>query len=233
MTLQKTQNKNKQIIVIGMHRSGTSMIAGILYHLGIFMGEQLMVDDPETGPTLEQPHGYYEDREFMGINTNILTEAGGGWENVPDRGQLLSACEAKNSELDKLIKKRNRSHITWGFKDPRASLTLPAYLCRLQNLKVILIIRNRSDTIASLLKREKWLSFGKASRLYDNYYHHIWSNLDDTEVDYLAMSFGGVIRFSEDFVKKIIEFLELELTARQYQKALAHIRPDIRARGRP
>lgn len=230
---QQNQGTNKQIVVIGMHRSGTSMIAGVLYYLGIFMGEQLMIDDPETGPTLEQPHGYYEDREFMGINTNILTEAGGGWENVPDRGQLLLACETGNSELDKLIKKRNRSHITWGFKDPRTSLTLPAYLCRLQNPKVILIVRDRDDTIASLLKREKWLTFNKANELYDDYYHHIWSNLNDRNVDYLVTSFGGMIKNPKHRIERIVEYLGLKISTDQYQKALAHIRPNIRARGRP
>lgn len=230
---QPNYGENKQIIVIGMHRSGTSMVAGVLYYLGVFMGEQLMIDDPVTGPTLEQPHGYYEDREFMAINSEILTEAGGGWENIPDRKRLLQACENSNPALDKLIIKRNKDYEVWGLKDPRACLTLPAYSERLQDLKVILIVREKEDTILSLLKREKWLTLKKANKLYDDYYHHIWSNLNDKGIDYLITSFRGMTKNPRRYTENIIRYLELKPNIMQHQRALAHIRPEIRAKERP
>lgn len=226
-------NINKQqVIVLGMHRSGTSMIAGILYYLGVYMGEQLMIEDPITGPTLEQPHGYYEDREFMGINTHLLTNARGGWENVPDRDQLLTICKSNNPNLDSLIKKRNEDHSVWGFKDPRVSLTLLAYIHRLKSLKVVLVTRNREDVIKSLLRREKWLNPNRANKLYDDYYHHIWSNLKDFNVDYLTISFKGMTKNSRFHIERIVGYLGLEPTLEQYQRALTHIRPEIRAKGR-
>ena len=42
------------LVVLGMHRSGTSALAGMLHHLGVALGDRLMK------ATLDNPRGYWE-----------------------------------------------------------------------------------------------------------------------------------------------------------------------------
>ena len=49
------------VVVTGMHRSGTSMLAQMVDHLGVAMGERLY------GATVNNLHGHYERPGFYGI----------------------------------------------------------------------------------------------------------------------------------------------------------------------
>ena len=57
------------VIVIGMHRSGTSMLTRFIQDLGVFMGKDLSEND--------------ESRFFMNLNRWILFQAGASWD-VPE-----------------------------------------------------------------------------------------------------------------------------------------------------
>ena len=78
----------KIIIVLGCHRSGTSMIAGVLSKMGVFVGDDLIMD---TMP--ENPKGYYEDREAVAINADLLEESDGGWDSLPTTESILETAE--------------------------------------------------------------------------------------------------------------------------------------------
>ncbi|MCK4816954.1 hypothetical protein KA005_14390, partial [bacterium] len=68
-----TKAKGTPIIILGMHRSGTSIVANMLHRIGISMGEDLLKSDKFN------PNGYYEDADFLGINKGILTNSEGTW----------------------------------------------------------------------------------------------------------------------------------------------------------
>ncbi len=114
------------ICVIGMGRSGTSVLANLISELGIALGptEQLLGPAPRG----ENPRGYWEQREIVNLNDALLAHLGGGWYDIVD----LPAEWELDPELDELYS-RARALISelfgdegrWAFKDPRASLTLP------------------------------------------------------------------------------------------------------------
>lgn len=214
------------IIVTGMHRSGTSMVAGVLYHLGIYMGDDLMIDDIDQGQTKEQPCGYFEDREFMRINDTILQIANGAWNKIPDRERLLVACDKENNILDILLDKRdrNRGHALWGFKDPRTCLTLPAYLKRRSNNKIIIITRSKEAVINSLVVRETWMSRHMASYLYESHLDYLRLSLEGTY--HLELSFEYLVKKRID---SLVEFLDLSPSNDQYKMAISHIKPGVKA----
>ena len=56
----------KTVVVLGMHRSGTSMIASILNKLGVSMGKVML------GKTPSNPLGHFEDKDFYNLNRKIL-----------------------------------------------------------------------------------------------------------------------------------------------------------------
>lgn len=63
------------VIILGMHRSGTSIIAGVLHTLGVYMGNKFI------GAHWSNLLGHFENIEFVRLNDKILKNAGGSWDN--------------------------------------------------------------------------------------------------------------------------------------------------------
>mgnify|MGYP006290474083 CR=1 FL=1 len=76
-------NKTKEVIILGLGRTGTSMVAGILEKLGIDMGTNYKKKNDSN------PLGYFENVEFLEINKQILKKAGGSHDNPPEFGNFL------------------------------------------------------------------------------------------------------------------------------------------------
>ncbi len=137
------------IVIIGMHRSGTSMLAQVLHRGGIFMGTDFTA--------------YYESNYFQKINEALLKTQRAAWdrpvhtEQTPqfnEQGfisEYMSASRKPQNLLALLLKKK------WGWKDPRTTFTLGSWLKLFPNLKVIHIVRNGIDTSLSLYERNMML----------------------------------------------------------------------------
>lgn len=138
----------KTVVVLGMHRSGTSAVAGVLHKLGVNMGDKLYP------PAHGNPFGHYEDIDFIETNTAILRAAGGEWHNPPSDFQIRVYGAREGQRLIDLVKDRSAKHSTWGFKDPRTCLTLPLYLPHLISPVFVIVERCCKDIAASLNKRD-------------------------------------------------------------------------------
>jgi len=90
------------VCVLGLHCGGTSAVAGVLHHLGVFMGDDLL------GPNYNNPKGHFEDLEFTRFHDQMI----GDWKR-PSNGYEI------NDEYGALIDKRAKEHALWGVKDPR------------------------------------------------------------------------------------------------------------------
>ena len=121
---------SKAIIVLGMHRSGTSLVANILHELGVNMGKNLLSPNPSN------PRGYFENRKFVILNHKILALSGGNWTYPPDK---INAEPLKNT-IQRLINEEKTE--LWGFKDPCNTLTIEAYIPYLENPHFIICWRN-------------------------------------------------------------------------------------------
>ena len=135
------------IVVLGMHRSGSSLTAGILNHMGVDMGAK---DDA----SYDNPKGFFEDRAFTMTNDFILKEAGGSWDSPPSLDSILAAGRDPKikRQIDVVLEARKVKD-TWGFKDPRTILTLPLYMDSLDDPVFISTHRNLLALAASLEKR--------------------------------------------------------------------------------
>jgi GT2 family glycosyltransferase len=116
---------SRPVVITGMHRSGTSLVASYLSSLGVGLGDRLLAADARN------PHGYFEDADFRELHGEMLTDAtpegdGGhrdwGWtENERlDRGRLGRWSERARA----LAAVRSGRPGLWGWKDPRTSLLL-------------------------------------------------------------------------------------------------------------
>ena len=64
------------LLVLGMHRGGTSTIARALRALGVPLGDQLLP------PTDANPRGYWEDVEVVAINEELLRHFHSAWDRL-------------------------------------------------------------------------------------------------------------------------------------------------------
>lgn len=135
------------VVVLGMHRSGTSLISGLLHNMGIDMG-----DNFKAG--IENLKGYFEDRDFLKLNCKVLKEAGGSWRFPPDEKQLQKIINGHINEFKNLIEKKRKKK--WGWKEPRTVLTIDGYMNFLPERKTKFIIVYRNPiTVAKSLSRKK------------------------------------------------------------------------------
>lgn len=140
-------NEQKTVIVLGMHRSGTSVVAGILQILGVPMGEDAW------GSNYSNPFGHFEDKEFIDLNDRILKMAGGDWSHPPKREDIIRAGEMFRDEVKYIIEKRNGLNM-WGWKDPRTILTLEIFIHHILNPRFVITYRNNLEIAQSLKERD-------------------------------------------------------------------------------
>jgi hypothetical protein len=148
------------VILLGMHRSGTSLVAELLDALGLFQGHELQED--------------HESTYFLDLNDTFLKRIGAAWDNpAPARGfledsaglDLTARCLAADMTskglkrflgLKRYLKARSLEKFDglWGWKDPRTVFILPAWLSVFPSAKLVYIVRNGVDVAASLRVRE-------------------------------------------------------------------------------
>jgi GT2 family glycosyltransferase len=139
------------VAVIGMHRSGTSLVAKLLHLCGTYLG-------PESDlvpATPDNPDGHWEHTGFLEINETILGRLGGGWDRpplLPTNWIGEPSMEHPRAKARRLIAEFG-SHEPWGWKDPRTTLTLPFWLDLLPNLRVIVCLRNPLEVALSMHRR--------------------------------------------------------------------------------
>lgn len=141
------------VVVVGMHRSGTSVAARLVNLLGFSLGpvQDLLPPHPDN------PTGYWENASLVSLNDEILLALGGEWSGPP---RLDEGWEAR-PEVDALrpaaaaLAKSVLGADRWVWKDPRNCLTLPFWWRVLdQEVAVVLIHRNPLEVSVSLRERD-------------------------------------------------------------------------------
>ncbi len=150
------------LIIIGMHRSGTSLLTRLLDELGLFTGADWDAENSES-------------MFFQGVNDEVLHAAGARWYRPsPMRATLFeqARCGEWAGRLAVMCASKNAARYTgvrdqrplgglphpWGWKDPRNTLTLPLWLRVFPQAKVLHVVRNGVDVAQSLVERDRRLS---------------------------------------------------------------------------
>ncbi|MBU4260895.1 MAG: glycosyltransferase [Proteobacteria bacterium] len=116
-------NKKRLIVVLGMHRSGTSAITSGLVALGVELGDILL--PPVPGDNVK---GYWEDAEIHALNKDILACLNRKWSSLlpPDGTVMMEKIPAELTDRAfDLIHARILRFPVFGLKDPRLCLLLP------------------------------------------------------------------------------------------------------------
>jgi len=127
------------VAVLGMHRSGTSAVAGMLADHGVELG-------PVSRQNRFNPRGNREIRELNRLHDRVLERSGGSWWDPPARIRARSGDYRRRNEILRSIPGE-----TIGVKDPRLLLLLE--LWRDLDPRPIGVIRNPVAVRESLERR--------------------------------------------------------------------------------
>jgi hypothetical protein len=144
------------VVVAGMHRSGTSSLAGVLVKMGATAPRTIMEANEEN------KRGYWESWAVMTLNDDLLTAIGSCWNDWhpvrkfwEDEGFLARFRERAVATLEQEF---GRSTF-YVLKDPRLCRVLPFWLQILGEIgataRVVLPVRNPLEVAYSLRKRNR------------------------------------------------------------------------------
>lgn len=147
----------KAIIVLGMHRSGTSALAGILNLLGVDLGPDLLPAAPDN------PKGFWEHKAILDVHESLLRALDLSWD-LPASFKLdwLSddRIEPFRHRLTEIVRRDFGASELWGLKDPRMCRLLPLWHSVFTEIECspvfVHVIRNPMEVAASLERRNSF-----------------------------------------------------------------------------
>ena len=197
------------IIVIGMHRSGTSLVSRMLDRLGVFVGARL--------------DGNHEATFFLRLNSWLLRQCGGSWDQPQHLDLLLSheRMMALSKAYIEYVLRSPRSvaylgvrryHAgqrigslghPWGWKDPRNTYTLPLWLSIYPDAKVINVTRHGIDVAASLHTRfEKRLAEAEQRFAQQKWIYGWYEKRRGFAESMRTARLGGAFELWRDYVRR-------------------------------
>ena len=112
-----SDKKPTPILILGMHRSGTSCLAGTLQQAGVYLGEVSVHNKYNK-------KGNRENSSTMELNEKILQYNKASWDEPPKILEWDKSFEEEGKHIIEDFENECESSY-WGFKDPRVLLTLP------------------------------------------------------------------------------------------------------------
>lgn len=146
------------VVILGMHRSGTSALAGELHHQGVHFGKSFI----DKIVSVNQK-GFYEHKELVAINEEILLELKSSWYDCFSVYQKIIDGWRPSKEILQRIKyffssnEFNGKNLI-GIKDPRLCVLYPIWHEQIVSIgykpKIVIVNRNVTNVANSLAKRD-------------------------------------------------------------------------------
>lgn len=158
--MQEMQNK-KLIVVLGMHRSGTSAVTRSLRTLGVELGDALV---PAVAG--DNDKGFWEDVDTLSINQELMCALEVSWCPLsPYRWSRIDAEKMRGfrRQAIELLQDKLKNASAFGLKDPRLTRLLVFWQPIFRELGVdvhyLLVVRNPLSVAASLKRRNGFDEF--------------------------------------------------------------------------
>jgi hypothetical protein len=139
------------VVVLGMHRSGTSAATRVVN----LLGASLPREDDIVPPSAKNPKGYWESISLIRLNMRILAALG---SDMRAPARLADGWE-RDLRLLELREEASRTFpwtfplAPWVWKDPRTCLTMPFWRDVLDQAPlVVLVNRNPLEIVASSVR---------------------------------------------------------------------------------
>jgi len=225
-----------------MHRSGTSLLGGILQRLGVELPGETIAGDQNN------PEGYFEWDAVVALQERLLIDLQRWWPApegtlaMPEGWLQHPATRHTYEQLRALVAAaRDQQQGLWAIKDPRSSRLLPLWLelCRelAIPLRLLLAVRDPAEVVTSLVRRDGPLVGMDANRAQKLWWRHnleVISAAQQADLPWLVVDFDRWFQAPEQQLEALEQALpDLRPSPQQLQQALALIKPQHRRSLRP
>jgi GT2 family glycosyltransferase len=210
--------RQRLIVVLGMHRSGTSTMTRALLAMGVELGSRLM---PPVGGVNDK--GFWEDLDLYELNIEMLGALNRDWHYLaPVAEDFVELLCGKGflSRAEELLRLKIGQSPVFGFKDPRVTMLLPFWqrvfaLCDL-DVSYVLALRNPVSVAKSLARRERF-EFPKSTLLWLG---HVLSMMQCTIGAYrrILVDYDRLVRSPGSELQRMADRLNLVLDPAESQK---------------
>lgn len=142
------------VLVLGMHRSGTSAFTKVLNLMGAELGARLKAAGPDN------PRGFWEHEAIIDAHEALMDALGRAWDDVrplPDRWRETAAAREAAAAIAAVIRQDLACHPLWAVKDPRLCRFVPLWCDVLQDLgiapRAVIVHREPVEVARSLHAR--------------------------------------------------------------------------------
>ncbi len=187
-------------IILGMHKSGTTLVSQILHHSGINMVDDVDVSIP-----------YNRGNKYERKTTNRLNEDILGCQGLESLDialpESLQITDEQRERMREIIQDCSEQYgNAWGFKDPRTTLVYPLWVEELPKNKLIVIYRDLEEIWQHYRSKQRiqdrFLRPDLACKLMQRWCEHnanIISILQNITVDYLILEYQKLMESPEEF----------------------------------
>jgi hypothetical protein len=214
------------LALLGMHRSGTSLLAGMLQALGVWLGPA----DELLGPQPDNPEGFFEHPALMGLDEALLERAGSAWDDTaPDlaritalAGDALLQAQAR-LWLRGLWRSRPEGAVLAAFKDPRLCYTAGFWQACCPALQGLIVLRHPLAVARSLRARGGYSSLRHGLALWAAHHRALapWRGRADVPV----ILHSDLLAAPRATLAPVLAALGLQADESRWTQALAQVRP--------
>ena len=179
-------SSTKSIVILGMHRSLTSMVTGMLNQSGVFLGDRLI------GASAANPLGHFEDEEVVALHRSYLERHGikKWWSQVDTDTLEKEITNADFTHAVQSIIHRLSGPAVIGIKDPRMGFFVRLWHDLLPSPHYIVVVRHPVHCVDSLLKRSLAKAQIKWRPLLADRYFNLWE-----------MTYASILSFLSEDIK--------------------------------
>lgn len=184
-------------VVLGMHKSGTTLVSQMLHHSGINMGDF----DPEIS---YDRGNQYERESALQLDMDILQARDDMVLDLP-APEIIQMDSDQRSRMQGIISECQSQFTDWGFKDPRASLIYQLWAEELPPHKIIVVFRHPSQVWGHFIwagKRYYHTNFHRAYSYLHRWQEHnrnILDCLEATRMDFVVLNYGELMTSDDEF----------------------------------
>jgi hypothetical protein len=199
-------------VVLGMHKSGTTLVSQILHHSGINMGEF-------DGDISYDKGNKYERQSCLALDMEILGTCDFGVLDVTAHGEAQMTA-GQREKMQDIISQCQSEHENWGFKDPRCALTYNLWAQELPPHKIIAVYRDPAQVWPRFRwngKRKYHTNFNRAYIYLQRWHEHntnILKFLKEGSNEYLMINYHDLMSGDKDFIR-LQEFVGQDLVDRR------------------
>jgi GT2 family glycosyltransferase len=148
--------QRRAVIILGMHRSGTSAVTRAVNLMGVELSDRLLPPEPGSNET-----GFWEHADVVALHDDVMAELGRAWEDVralPPHWEKRRDLASFKDRLARILARDFEGATLWGVKDPRLCLLMPMWTDVLADFEstahYLLVHRNPIEVARSIEARE-------------------------------------------------------------------------------